>query len=169
MCRTRDGFTLIELIIVITVISFLLAGVAIIYVTGIKSWGSESLKVGVKEEARRALDVASEELEAAISITAATATSVTFTEDADGSGVDETYTYTWSGTVGDDLTRTKDGVSNILSRYVESFALSYYDTNDALLSFPVTSANVRRIVINLQVKKEDESVTERASVRPRSL
>jgi len=155
---TKKGLTLIELLISVMLISAMLGAVWAIYSTGSKVFYGQLSRYDIKDETSLAFVTMTKELHQASSVTAATATSVTFTADIDSDGANETIQYTWSNVVGAPLNRVADdSVTRILIRSVQSIAFTYYNTNNVLLSVPVTLANVHLAAIDAIAVKGDET------------
>ena len=157
MSRTSKGLTLIELLISIMLISAMLGAVWVIYSTGLKVFYGQVSRYDIKGETSLALITMTKELHQALSITAATATSVTFTADLDSNGVNETIQYTWSGTPGAPLNRVVGTVTKTLVRSIQSIAFTYYNTNNVLLSVPVTLANIHLVAVDATAVKGNET------------
>lgn len=164
-----SGFTLIEAILVIALLSLLLTAITSVFVVGFKVWDSQSLSAGAKKDAAYSLRVISEELRQASSIVAATQNSLTFTADLDGNGADETIVYCWSGTAGDDLNRTEAAITKILARDAENAQFIYYDASNDPLAFPVAVSAVKLAELTLELKTEDETIKYLLKVRPRGI
>jgi len=172
---TNHGFSLIELLIVLVLISLLLAGIWAVYNSGIKTFASQEGRSTIKSEAGRLFYNISPELRQALSLSAAQANSLSFAWDTDANGVEETIQYVWSGTAGEPLLRVLTSTVPALSTShpvisaVNSLSLSYYDANNSLLSFPVTASEARAVAIDLQAKDNEEIFPLRTMVRLRNL
>lgn len=165
----KSGFTLIELVLVIVLISILLGAITFTFVVGLRAWDVGMLHGGIKKEASYNLRIMSEELKQATSITTANQNSIIFIADLDANGVNETITYIWSGVVGENFNRTQGATTTALARNVQNAQFQYYDANNTLLSFPVTASSVRLVELTLQLKKENESIQYVSKVRPRGI
>ncbi len=157
MSRISKGLTLLELIISVLLISVMLGAVWVIYDTGFKVFYNQLSRYDIKDELSLAFITMTDELQQAFSITAATATSVTFTADPDSNGVNETIQYTWSGVAGEPLNRVVGAVTTALVRSVQSLTFSYYNTNNVLLSEPITLTNVHLVAVDATTVKGDET------------
>ena len=154
---TDKGLTLIELLISVMLISAMLGAVWVIYSTGFDVFYGQLSRYDIKDETSLAFITMTKELHQASSVTAATATSVTFTADLDSDGVDETIQYTWSGVVGAPLNRVVGAETKTLIRSIQSIAFTYYNTNNVLLSVPITLANVHLVAVDATSIKGDET------------
>lgn len=153
----KHGLTLIELLISIMLISAMLGAMWVIYNTGFDVFYGQLSRYDIKDETALAFITMTRELHQASSITAATAASVTFTADLDSDGVNELIQYAWSGIAGEPLNRVVGAETKTLIRSVQSIAFTYYDTNNVLLSVPVTLANVHLVAPDATAIKGDET------------
>jgi prepilin-type N-terminal cleavage/methylation domain-containing protein len=157
MFRTSKGLTLIELLISVVLISAMLGGVWTVYSVGFNVFYGQLSRYDIKDETSLAFIVMTKELHQATSVTAATATSITFTADLDSNGVSETIQYTWAGAAGAPLRRVAGAVTTNLIRFVQSVSFTYYNTNNILLSPPITAANVHLVAIDATAVRGDET------------
>jgi len=123
----RRGFTLVELVISLAIMSFLLVGLASsMLIAGHAMPSSESTPVAVVRTAEIADQIA-EELRSAIWIRVHQDKRIKFTiPDRDGDGVPEFIVYRWSGTPGDPLRRNynRGGLYDIVDS-IREFDLEY--------------------------------------------
>jgi len=154
---TKKGLTLIELLISIMLISAMLGAIWVVYSTGFNVFYGQVSRYDIKDETALAFITMTKELHQASSITAATATSVTFTADIDSNGVNETTQYTWSGAAGAPLLRIDGAVTKTLIRSVQSVAFTYCNTDNVLLSVPITLANVHLVAVDATAVKGSET------------
>ncbi len=165
---SRTGLTLIELLITL-VLMFALVGVLWgVFNTGLTTTVTESLRSSIKGESGRGIIRMGNELRQALSVTTAQATNLTFTADTDNDGVAESIQYTWGGTAGNPLNRVASTTFPLVNS-VNSLAFSYYDSNNNLLSFPVTASQVRVVGVNITAKSQDETFQTRSEYRLRNL
>ncbi|MCX5713550.1 MAG: prepilin-type N-terminal cleavage/methylation domain-containing protein [Candidatus Omnitrophica bacterium] len=159
--RAAKGFTIIELIIAILLISILVGSIWLVFNVGFSAYYSQWRRSGVKGEVGRAFTRLVNELHLADNLTSSQAASLTFTADTDYNGVDETITYSWSGTAGAPLRRSKSAPSpaeNLtLVNSVNSLAFSYYGANNTILSFPVTLSSVHLVAVNITASDSTET------------
>ena len=172
--KKREGFTLIEMFLVMGLLPILLGAVTYTFVIGLRVGDVGMPAVGVRKEASFSLRIISEELRQAIAVTAADLHTLTFQADLDRNGVVEISTYSWSGTPGDNLVRTQDGIETpALAKSVQDASFQYYDSSNAILGpLPLTPAQlrlVRVIRLTLQVAEEGESVKYETKIRPRGI
>lgn len=135
----------------------MLGAVWVIYTTGFKVFHGQLSRYDIKSETSLAFITMTRELHQASSITSATPTSVTFTADLDSDGVAETIQYVWGGASGAPLNRIAGAATKTMIRSVRSIAFTYYNTNNILLSVPVTPANVHLVAVDVVAFKGDET------------
>lgn len=160
MFKTRtakNGLTLIELLISVLLISTMLGTVWAIYHTGFTVFYNQLSRYDIKGETSLAFMTMTGELHQALSVTAATATSITFTADLDSNGVNETIQYTWSGVAGAPLNRVVGTATRTLVHSVQDLMFSYYNTNNVLLSVPITVADVHLVAVDATAVKGNET------------
>ena len=163
------AFSLIELIISLVLVSILLSFLTFAYLVAMRGWDAEMKRHSPRFEASKALERVGEEVRSMNSMSAAASNSMTFVEDVDDDGVDETIQYSWSGVAGEDLTRQEGSITATLANNVTSFTIEYYDSNNDVLSFPVTASQVRAIRMSLTNARGDETFSLRTEFRPRGL
>lgn len=162
------GFTLMEIIIVTALIGILAGVVAFTFAVGLKTWSSGLDRTDIRQDGNLVLERMVRELSQAYSIRNAEEDAITFWADADG---DEEVTFELENS---NLKRTSDGGETVLTPDVETFALSYRDVNNNLMTLPQDVAsqskrdNIRVIIILLTLDKADETVTLSSSVYTRN-
>lgn len=168
--RRKKAFTLMELVICFILIFVLIGAIWIVYNTGFQVFFSQTARSTAKGETGRVFANMASELRQATSLTSVTQTSITFTLDSDNSGSDETLQYSWSELAGDPLNRTFSLGSTVpIVRSVSALSFSYYDSNNNLLSFPVTASQVKSISIVLTVTDKEETFQLRSNIKLRTL
>jgi prepilin-type N-terminal cleavage/methylation domain-containing protein len=125
--RTRQGYTLIELVLAMIVAGLLMAGMASALVVAGRAADTATGDAEAVVDSRQALDRIAADLNHATGFVSHTTTSVTFTvPDRDGNNTAETISYSWSGTAGDPLTREYNNSGpKTIATGVESFNLIY--------------------------------------------
>lgn len=162
------GLTLIELLITL-VLMFALVGVLWgVFNTGLTTTVTESLRSSIKGESGRGMITLGNELRQALSVTTAQATDITFTADTDDNGAAESIQYTWGGTAGNPLNRVTTTTFPLVNS-VNTMSFSYYDSNNNLLTFPVTASQVRVVGVDITVTSADETFRTRSQYRLRNL
>lgn len=180
--KINAGFTLLEMVLVIGLVSILLGAVTMTFVVGLSVGDVGMTAGGVRNQASYSLRVISEELRQAIAVTTADLHTLTFqaltfqTDPASDrvSGEVVPVTYSWSGTSGDNLVRTqvtpRRTTTTILAHGVQnaSFQYYYYDSNNTA-PFPVTASAVKVVQLTLRVAKQEESVQYEIKIGPRGI
>lgn len=126
-CRFRMGFTLMELVVSLSISSMLLVAIGGTITIAVQALPSKSDSSMVYLDRAANMNALGTELRYAISVTESSATMIEFTvADRDGDAVEETIRYEWSGTTGDPLTRQYNGgtVSNFIDS-VQDLNLEY--------------------------------------------
>ena len=166
----KKGFTLIELIIVILLLSILVGVLSWILVVGLKTWGSGRNRAELRQDGVLAMESMTRDLTRASAITAAGTSNITFASDVNGDGTDETVTLALDA-VNKRLNRTVGGATTILTPNIQTFTLSYCKVNTETTFTPVSQDdrdNIRIITISLILNKLDETVTLSSSVYARN-
>lgn len=118
------GFTLVEIAISLAVMSIVLAGLGSVFVLAAR--GAEASADDSGAASAAGLTLLAAELGDAARISSTAARDVTFeVADRTGDAAREVIRYTWSGTPGDPLVRTFNGVSANATGPLGSFALAF--------------------------------------------
>lgn len=168
MSQQSKGLTLIEVIITVFLVSILLGSLWVVYQAGFKTVDLQLGRSGAKAALSRTIVNISHELRQATSLTSAQATSFTFIADLDDSGQDETIQYSWLGAAGNPLNRVSTVTQPVINS-VNALSFSYYDSNNNLLSFPVTASQVRLVAIDITAVDKEETFQLRSKIRLRNL
>lgn len=135
----RRGFTLVELVLSLTIMAILLGAMASAILIASHAVPNGQSPLATAAETADVVDQIAGELLYATSITRATGYAVTFTVADRGHGAvgPETISYAWSGTPGDPLTRQYNGGTVVtVSEEVQDFSLSYFVEPGELLEPP---------------------------------
>lgn len=157
------GYTLIELVMVVTLLGLFVAASAVAFKPVLDTWSLGAPRNEVTDATEYALSRMSYEmtqLRDAASVLAAGTGRFQFT-DVSNNVID----YTLSGT---NLMRN----GNILSRGVQTLSFTYYNVNGATLISPQVSpspTNIWRIEVSITSERGGQSVTMTSQVRPRNL
>lgn len=164
--ESSKGFTLIELVIVITIIGIIAVVVGFILLSTVDAWTfkfnrSDLLWDGRLSMNRMVREI--REIKNTTSVTTAGSSQFRFTNI---DNVDITY-----GLGGADLNRTADGTTNVLAENVSSLIFTYYDSSGGTITTPIVSpgaTNIRRVRINLTLTKNGENVYLQSDSMPRN-
>jgi prepilin-type N-terminal cleavage/methylation domain-containing protein len=139
----RRGFTLVEMVLSMTVMTILLGGIASAMILASRAMPDVATPLTNTVEGYHATDQVGSELYAAQSFTIMSPTDVQFTvADRNNDGAPETIRYTWSGVAGAPLKRqyNSDAAADLVDN-VNEFALTYD----------------RRVVVQTQASSPTES------------
>ncbi len=162
----KRGFSLIELIIVITIIGIISGVVGFTLFGAVDAWTFKFNRSDILWDGRLALNRMvreTREIKNTTSVTTAISSQFRFinVDDLD-------ITYSLSGT---DLNRTEDSTANVLAEDVSSLAFTYYDSGGATIATPIVSpleTDINRVRINLTLTKNGENVYLQSDARPRN-
>ena len=173
--RKNNGFTLLELIITVALISVMLGALSMLYSSGLSVFSSQETRSSIKYDAGRFLITMAAELRLADALTIANQTLIVFSVDSDANGVNEAIQYAWPGVQAQVLNRTLTStvpaytITTPAVNAVNNISFSYYGANNSLLSFPVDAAQVKLVSVNLMVSDNDETFLLRSQARLRNL
>lgn len=171
--KSRTGFTLLEVMITLVLVSFLIIALSTMYWGGFKVAYSQIKRGGVKGEVGRAFINMAQELRQATSITTAGNFNLVFILDSDSNGVDETVRYLWGGAVGNPFKRIQISplptYTTTMVNSVNSLSFAYYNAANTILTQPVNAAQVRVVVVNITVTDGDETFQLRSEIKLRML
>ncbi len=159
--KKRYALTLIELLIAMLLFSAIAGAATLMFTTGLKIWYSNKDRLDVRQNGSLAIEEMVRYLELSSNITAATTSSITFAADVNNDGTDETVTIAYNlGT--QRINITINGATTILTPDVQSFSLSYYQSNTQVSFTPVNQADrdsIRIVKISLIMNKGSDTVT----------
>jgi len=153
--RTQQGFTLVELLIVIVVVS--IAGLVLSGVLreAVRTYAFVDVEKELVQESRYAKERMTREVMGAArgGIRAAGPRSITVV-DADSAAV----TFAWDGIRGSDLVCVRDGTRAPLASNVDSLAFAYFDGKGQMLR-SADPASLRRVSIYLRLVRDGHEVS----------
>ena len=162
--KLSKGFTLLELIIAMGVLTFALALIIYAFTASMHIFTAELYEGDTAIEIQRSIDRMTKELRNSLEIVSANGISITFwSEDLNSNGTreaNETVTYSWTGTSEGYLKRIVQTASIEVASGVKSFSLTYNN--------PAPS-NIRLINIYMTVQKGSNLSTLESSVKSRNL
>lgn len=149
--KNKKGFTLIELMVVITILGFVILGLVSFFAGGTRSWITGQSQITAQRNARQAMDLMIKEIregEKLLSGSDGNTIIVSFPLSFSKDNV----TYRWSGTPGDPINRIVNAVSSPLINDVHYLHFGYYDEDGN----PIGSISASRVNINLQVDVDND-------------
>jgi prepilin-type N-terminal cleavage/methylation domain-containing protein len=162
----KNGFTLVELVVVISVVGIISTIMGSMLLGTIKAWTFKFNRNDILWDGRLALDRMTREIRTIRNTTSVTTASSTQFRFIDAGNHD--ITYSMSST---NLNRTEGGAANLLAENVSSLAFTYYDTNGNTIAVPAVSpaaTNIRRVRINFTLTKNGENVYLRSEASTRN-
>lgn len=154
--KKKKGFTLIELVMVITIVGIAAVATGPALLTTIDAWTFKLNRNDLLWDGRLAIDRMTREIRAIKDTTSVTIASVVQFRFTNTGNIDITYSLSSAN-----LNRTEDGAANLLAENVSSLAFTYYDANGNTIATPVVSpsaTDIRRVRINLTLTKNGENV-----------
>lgn len=151
----KNGFTLIELMVVLVILSLIIIGTVTFFGGGMRSWISGQFQLQAQRDARMYLDQMVKEIREGDKIDS----------DSDEHSITveynilskETVTYSWSGTSGDSIFRdTESGTPARFLDNVHNFSLTYLNQSGIIMT---DESNASTVVINLQLDLDGDAVT----------
>lgn len=103
--KNENGFSLIELMVVLVILSFIILGLVTFFGGGVRSWISGNNQLRSQREARMAMDMMVKEIRFGQSVTKNSNYSITVDVPPLGSTAAYSVTFSWSGTDGAPLQR----------------------------------------------------------------
>ncbi|HAZ09750.1 MAG TPA: hypothetical protein DCY56_01400 [Candidatus Omnitrophica bacterium] len=154
--KKEKGFTLIEVIIVITIVGIVSVIIGSMLLGVVKAWTFKLNRNDILWDGRLAMDRMTREIRTiknSTSVTTASAAQFRFTDTGN-----KDITYSLSST---NLNRTENGTANLLAADVSALTFTYYNSSDAVIPSPAVSpsaTDIRRVRINLTLTKNGENV-----------
>jgi prepilin-type N-terminal cleavage/methylation domain-containing protein len=162
--RIAKGFTLLESLISIAVLSFAIIVIFYAYTASMRLFTGELSEFDASFQAHKAMELMTKELRSALEIESASGTSISFwSADLNKNGTrdeNETATYSWTGTIEGFINRTVQSSTQEIATGVESLNLTYDDPQPS---------NIRFINIIITVRKDSTPVTLESGVKCRNL
>ena len=147
----KNGFTLIELMIVVVILGLITLGATTFFGGGIRSWISGQFQLEAQRNTRIALDRMVKEIREGDSIDNDNSDSDTIMVDYNVLGK-TSVTYNWNGTPGESLTRNSapflDNVHQLEFTYLNSAGI-----------IVTNKSNASKILINIQVDLDGDATT----------
>ncbi|MFC1666756.1 prepilin-type N-terminal cleavage/methylation domain-containing protein [Candidatus Omnitrophota bacterium] len=161
-----NGFTLIELVIVIMIIGIITGVVGFVLLGTVDAWTFKFNRNDILWDGRLAMNRMLREMREVKDLTSVTTASSSQFRFINTDDIDITYSLSIT-----DLNRTENGVSNTLAEDVSSLAFTYFDSSGSAISTPTVSpseTDVRRVMVNLTLTKNGENVYLQSESVPRN-
>ena len=162
----RRGFTLIELIVVITIVGIIAGVVGFVLFGAVDAWTFRFKRAGLLSDGRLAINRMVREIREVKDLTSVITANTSQFRFKDTDDTDITYSLN-----GSDLDRTEDAATNTLAENVSTLSFTYYDSNGSAISTPVVSpsaTDIRRVLIDLTLTKDGEDVYLESESVPRN-
>lgn len=136
----NGGLTLIELLIVVTLLSIFFGSIYEVVIAGLRVANASDEREGIRQQLVTALDRLTREVGLASNVDVAEDQRVQFDADLDGNGtVESDVTYQVQG---GDLQRVYNGVTVTLVRDLTSLDFDYVDLNQGALTPPLSGCSL---------------------------
>jgi len=151
----KKGFSLIELMVTITILSIVILGLVTFFTGGTRSWISGQSQIKAQRETRQVMDQMVREIrEATLINTSSNSGSLVFTTPFD-SGVTITYSYS---SIDKKLSRKKgSGPNTTLISNVLNFNVVYLDNEDNIKNPASENSQISKIRISLLTDMDNDT------------
>lgn len=139
--KNNKGFSLIELMVVLVLLSIIILGLVTFFSGGVRSWIIGQSQLRAQREARMALDMMVKEIRLGSSVTKNSDYSITVIIPSLGSNSAYDVTFSWSNISGDPLNRTVNGVPNQLLEDIENINFDVLGTKKVEISLQMDLDN----------------------------
>ncbi|MDO9574587.1 MAG: hypothetical protein Q7I94_06295 [Candidatus Contubernalis sp.] len=158
--ENKKGATLLETIIILTVLTVIILAVTSLSLVGIKAWSNIDKEARLAQSGSLLLERLVRELRGLDSITSAEADEL-IVRSKDGE-----LKYHFEGK---ELIKQGGGKNISLANNLSHFQFSYYDGVNNLLSFPAAPGDIAFIRITLTLKDEKDSLSLTSGINPRNM
>jgi len=165
LAPNSKGFTLIEIVITIVLVSILSGLAAVIILQGVKAYSAEQIRSDVHYQAKLAVERMAREIRTIRSATAADITTMTATN------------LQFNNISGNNIQFQRSGASapytllrnaDVLATHVQSMTLSYFANDGTTVVTSGTVANLWFVVIDVTDQQGSDSLQIRTRVHPRN-
>jgi len=140
--KNNKGFSLIELMVVLVLLSIIILGLVTFFSGGVRSWIIGQSQLRAQREARMALDMMVKEIRLGSSATKDPEhPSITVNVPSLGTNSAYDVTFSWSNISGDPLNRTVNGVTNQLLEDIENINFNVLGTKKVEISLQMDLDN----------------------------
>ena len=149
-----SGFTLIELMVVVTILTFVILGLVTFFSGGTRSWISGQSQLQAQREARIAVDRMSKELKEANKVIVGTQTEIEVSYPIDFSKDNITYKFE-NGSI----KRIVNNISNIILDNIPDgwFKISYWGTDGNQINNFAEYTKASKVTIDVQVDVDNDT------------
>jgi prepilin-type N-terminal cleavage/methylation domain-containing protein len=163
--KKEKGFTLVELVIAITIAGIAAATIGAILLGTVKAWTFKFNRSDILWDGRLAINRMTREIRTvrdSVSVTTASSSQFRF---IDAGNVDITYSLSSTN-----LNRTENGTANLLAENVSSLGFTYYDAAGTVIPSPTVSptTDIKRVRINLTLIKNGQTLYLQSDSMPRN-
>jgi prepilin-type N-terminal cleavage/methylation domain-containing protein len=152
----NNGFTLIEMMVVVVIIGLITLGATTFFGGGMRSWISGQFQLAAQRDTRIALDRMVKEIREGASIDNSSDSDTIIVKYSVLLGKD-TLTYSWPGTSGESLTRKSGtGPSAPFLDNVHQLEFTYLNSVGIIVT---NKSNASKILINIQVDLDGDAAT----------
>jgi len=170
--NNRNGFSLLEMIMVITLLGIVAAIIAIPLFQSARGWFEATTREGITQSGRIGIERMEREIRNtartaanAPCISAASATSITFSDLSGDLSLCNSITFSWAG-LGNPIQRTGGGTFT-LADDVQTLDMRYYNSNNSEIARPVAAGDlptIRRLSIEIESTKGGETLRKYSEV-----
>ena len=163
--KKENGFTLIEVIIVITIVGIVSVIIGSMLLGVVKAWTFKINRNDILWDGRLAINRMTREIRTVrndASVTTASSSQFRF---IDSANIDITYSLSSTN-----LNRTENGTANLLAENVSSLSFTYYDAAGTVIPSPTVSptTDIKRVRINLTLTKNGQTFYLQSDNMPRN-
>jgi len=154
--KKNKGFTLVEVVIVITIVGIVSVIIGSILLGVVKAWTFKFNRNDILWDGRLALDRMTREIREVRNTTSVTTASSSQFRFIDTGNADITYSLSSTN-----LNRTENGTLNLLAENVSSLVFTYYNSSGTVIPVPTVSpsaTNIRRVRISFTLTKNGQNV-----------
>jgi prepilin-type N-terminal cleavage/methylation domain-containing protein len=150
--KNNKGFSLIELMVVVVILSLMVLGLVTFFTGGIRSWITGQGQLQAQREARQAMDQMVREIREASNIIANSTTSIEINFITPWN---TNLKYSWSGIKWESIFKG----TNPLINNVQNLTFKYFNNSDVEIIPPLTSdaSKVSKVNIDLKVDVDKDS------------